>query len=213
MNKKYCLGFDLDGVLADFIRGAYGILNEINPRIKDTSEEPHTWNFPEEQFGYTAAEWKECRERYWASETFWFTLQPMFECEQALTVLTQAYAEGHHVYFITDRAGKRVHEQTVMWLVKNGYALMPQVLLTKAGTKGHAAKTLQLTHFIDDKPENCYDVREASPQTKVFLFRRRWNDYPEVRANCQSRGITIVSSIREFFEALAEEEKVNAIVV
>lgn len=213
MAEKYCLGFDLDGVLADFIRGAYKILNDIRPLIKDTTEEPSTWNFPEEQFGYTKDEWAEARKRYWASDTFWFNLAPMFDAERVLYVLTQAYIEGHKVYFLTDRAGEQAHAQTVAWLTRHGYEMVPQVLLTKAGTKGHAAKTLQLTHFIDDKPENCYDVREASPNTKVFLFKRRWNDYPDVRLKCERLGITVISSLKAFFEALAEEERVNAIVV
>lgn len=211
--KKYVLGVDLDGVLVDWIRGAYKILNDIRPLIKNPEEDPVCWNFPEDQFGYTAAEWKECRERYWASRDFWYNLKPEFQAENVLNVLTLAYEQGCGIYFLTDRAGLHVHEQTMAWLIRHGYGLAPQVLLVGQGTKGHAAKALKLTHFIDDKPENCYDVREASPTTRCFLLRRRYNDYPEVKANCNARGITIVTSVKEFFDALAEEERINAIVV
>ena len=212
MSRMLKLGIDVDGVLADFVRGFYSVLNTIEPRITDLNEEPTCWDFSTEQFGYTKDQDREAWRRVLDGETFWYNLKPLLYTENALAVLTSAYVEGHDVYFLTSRGGKFAHQQSFAWLVKNGYGVSPQVLLTNKG-KGGTARNLGLTHFVDDKPENCFEVAEQSPKTRVFMLRQRWNDHPHYRAQCASKDITIVTSLKEFFDALAEEERVNAIVV
>lgn len=213
-SRKLKIGFDVDGVLALFDTGYRQKLKQVSGKdgTLGVSEEPPCWNWPTE-CGYTQeddnAAWKAIK----ADERFWVSLPPMPQARQALTILSEAYNEGHEVYFITHRMGVNPHMQTSAWLVNNGYLGFPNVLVT--GNKGPIAKGLQLTHFIDDKPENCVDVAAATlkvnslekPTTRVFCLNARYNaDYQF----SDVLNITRVNSLEEFFKTLAFEET-NAI--
>jgi 5'(3')-deoxyribonucleotidase len=222
--KLFKIGFDLDGVVADFNQSFIKRLEKVSGKTSTLphTEEPPCWAYP------TAIGFSEEDERAaWNSVKndpgFWLTLDPLFEAQQALSVLSTMYNVGHEVYFMTTRMGVHPHLQSMTWLELNGF---PNASVLISSNKGPVAQGLALTHFIDDKPENCFDVDAAcNPtiefagtktkeiKTKVYLFRRKWNDYPKYMEPAAEAGITVVTSLRDFFEHLIKEESVNAIVV
>lgn len=214
--KKFIFGIDLDGVLADFCQSYIKVLNKVSGKRADTSYDPTQWHF-EGDLGFTPEEvkaaWKEIRN----NPDFWFNLKEQFDAAQTINILWGAYTSGHTVYFISDRAGIHPHAQTTGWLVTRGFPA-PSVLITPeqergVSEKGRAARALGLTHFLDDKPENCWSVKQHQPSCQVYLLRKTYNDKPEVVAKAAEMGVIIVTSLRGFFEEMIKEEKAHAIVV
>jgi hypothetical protein len=189
------IGCDIDGVLADF-SGAY--LKALQHTTGRGPAQPVIGRFPmwdwPERFGYTpedtATVWKDIA----GSINFWAGLHPFMEAGPTLATLFNLYQHGHPVYFLTNRTqGVHIHAQTMAWLMAYGFPA-PQVLL--CGDKGSVAKGLTLTHFIDDKPENCWEVKDARPECQVFLLRR-FDECPEAEA--LQRKVTVITSCRSFF--------------
>lgn len=167
------LGFDVDGVLADF-NTAY-IRNFIRVTGEDKFGPPPIaipmWNYPQEHYGYTDEQAAAVLADIRADETFWEGLQPYPSTKAAIYAITQL-PSYHDVYFITDRKGVRAKAQTERWLEAQGIS-RPTVLLS--AEKGLVAVGLGLDLYIDDKPSNCQAVREVVPDCKVFLYNQSWN--------------------------------------
>ena len=218
MTKLISIGVDVDGVLADFTESYNKILSRLHGEDLLKGEDPPCWYWPT-AIGYTAEHdaqaWKEIKE----SPDFWARLRPTLEAAPTLIGLSHSYANGHNVYFLTDRMGIAPHMQTAAWLMAHGYAGPPQVLLTCAvkdkegksvGVKGHAAKALALTHFIDDKPENCIDVKLMNPLCRVAMLSKRYNRLQHELV--QAAGVEVTTTINEFFRSIGRElELLNAI--
>lgn len=211
--RKLTLGFDIDGVLADFTSGYRAALTAVSGRECGLAkgDDPPCWDWATE-VGHTKEEDKAAWKLMLSDPEFWFRLSPTLEAAQALAMLTLAYTEGHTTYFITNRMGVNPHIQTLGWLAQHGMAY-PQVIVQAKANKGELAYALKLTHFIDDKPENCFDVKQAHPACEVYLLKKRYNDTAEYRDLAAKYGITIITTIREFFESIAAQENAHALVV
>lgn len=213
--SNFRLGVDLDGVLADFTTSYNNMLRRVsgkNDAGLKPGEEPTCW-FWATEYGFTkdedAAAWAEIKR----DPFFWYKLGRYLDAREAVAVLNQMFAAGHEVYFITNRPGIHPQMQSIMWLVETGMQL-PQVCCQsgKHPDKGPLIKGLQLTHFIDDKPENCFDAKEHSPETEVFMLRKPYQSAAHIQ-RAEALGIHIIPSIRDFFEYLSREEKAHALVV
>jgi hypothetical protein len=173
------LGIDIDGCLADFNSGFRQlILEETGKALPAVSDSyPDTWDWPAAG-GLSDGEIQRCLDRaHEPGSSFWFALQPLrFACE-ALGELSRRHHDGHAIYFITNRQGHRVKQQTESWLYRFGMD-RPTVLV--ASRKGSIARDLRLTGFVDDKLENVEDVRKKSPKTSVVLVDAPWNRSREV---------------------------------
>lgn len=208
---SYKVGFDVDGVLADFTSGYIAKLEKSGRRCTlGEGQDPHCWNWPVE-YGFTKedddAAWRDIKQ----DPLFWASLKPMLEAHPAISVLKEMYNAGHEVYFITNRMGIGPHMQTVMFLSALGMPL-PQVIICEK--KGPLAEGLALTHFIDDKFENVCDVaaytldkKTKLPTCKVFLLNKAYN---KDKLLPLTLGIIRVDTLKEFFLSLAFEE-VNAV--
>lgn len=175
------LGIDVDGVLADFAT-AYGrLLIDITGRnllpegwdIADNPNWPTTWYW-EREAGYTKDEenlvWKQ---GIYSTNTFWENLEPLPTAVASLERLLDLQKEGHDIYFLTHRSGKRAKYQTETFLVGNGMRF-PTVLLT--GTdKTPLINGLGLNFFIDDKPTTVADVAEKCKVKHLFLKAAPYN--------------------------------------
>lgn len=167
------LGIDLDGVLVNFNEGYIRTLAEVSGRLLvDATYEPPCWSYAT-VVGYTDAEDAAAWKSITKNPKFWFNLNALPGAIVALDRLAALRHDGHEVYFITSRPGVRVHDQSVKWLEEHGFP-RASVLIDRGG-KGHAARALGLTHFIDDRPENCVDVMDFTGTTKVFMPRRSYN--------------------------------------
>jgi hypothetical protein len=166
------IGFDMDGVLADFA-SAFG---EVEARLFDSgprtpagqpeADQPGApTDKPEGSLGGRDANAHESprrREAVWSAirstPDFWTTLKPTAEgAVKRLHALTIQHR--WEVFFITQRPeteGETVQRQTQRWLVAQGFDL-PSVLVI-AGSRGAAAAALRLDYHVDDSPQNCLDV-------------------------------------------------------
>lgn len=186
------LGIDVDGVLADFNRYF------IETIIEHTGEDKFpprpfpipTWNYPQ-HYGYTHEQvtsvWNEIKD----DRTFWLSLPYYPDTLEFLSSLDMARCDGDYVYFITNRPGVEAHGQTAAWLEQCGY-YDPTVLIS--GEKGLCARALELDLYIDDKWENCLDVRRSRHECQTFLLSQPWNAEKDAEA-CEIRRIT---SVMEF---------------
>jgi hypothetical protein len=126
------------------------------------------------------------------TENFWETLK---ETEPGVVGrLAQLARERRwEVIFITQRpssAGDITQLQTQRWLAAHGYEL-PSVYVIK-GTRGKIADALSLDVVVDDRPENCLDVKLESRARAILV----WNGDPaDIPPNARKLGIEPVTGI------------------
>lgn len=160
------IGIDIDGVLANFEAGFAPILTSVSgikfPRLNQPGW-PDSWDWDLEA-GITPKQQSAAWTKLKASPTFWLDLPTH---PGAIPFLQWLSNRSDDLYFITSRPGIAAKWQTERWLKRHGFFGAPTVLIS--GQKGLAAQALQLSHYIDDKWENCLDVIERSPSTKVYM--------------------------------------------
>lgn len=180
MTKPLNIGVDMDGVLADFNEAFIDRIIQVTGRDL-FPERPFpipTWNYPQ-HFGYTETEVALVWEDIKMDSKFWRNLSPYEGTIAALTYLRRLELQGHRVWFITARLGNDCLNQTIEWLrywVTDRYreAWAPSVIISSL--KGPVAFEKQLDAYIDDRWENCEDVKRLVPQCVVFLMDRPWNE-------------------------------------
>jgi hypothetical protein len=198
------VGFDLDGVLADFgsafreiERELFGPDIPIGPTSTPEEEADQT---PESKRPSAKeidrrhlAVWRRIR----ATTDFWATLKPLDpDAVRQLHALMLKYR--WEVVFITQRpstAGESVQRQTQRWLVRQGFDL-PSVLVI-AGSRGAAANALRLTYLADDSPRNCVDVKSDSTAMPILIGAGD----PAVR-QARRLGMGVAASIGECLRLL-----------
>jgi 5'(3')-deoxyribonucleotidase len=160
--RRFVLGVDLDGVVADFYRGIRPIAAEwLGVPIETLTPTP----------GYGLAEWKlesmgtyEDLHRFAVTQRNLFrNLEPMPGAAAALRRLSQA---GVRIRIITHRLYlKYFHEeavqQTVAWLEHHG---VPYWDLCFMKDKGAVGADL----YVEDSPENVRALRAGGHPTIVF---------------------------------------------
>jgi hypothetical protein len=218
------IGFDMDGVLADFAR-AY---REIEERVFGPVASATRPGDPEEDEGAEKARasaessdparsdpaapadsaaavhaLRRRRDVVWqtieATANFWTMLQPL-DPDAVRRIHQFATRDGWDVFFITQRpatAGDSVQRQTQRWLVEQGFDL-PSVLVIH-GSRGEAARALRLDYLVDDSARNCIDVK-AQADAKTLLVT---NPADESTVESARRlGIGTVSSVAEALDVL-----------
>ena len=169
--KRLRVGCDIDGCLAKFNDACADLFTEqTGVRFpKESDIWPNTWHW-ERVAGVTKEDEKAVWDVIKRSDDFWFNLPPY---PGACAFLTWLKYFEQDVYFVTNRSGHRAKYQTERWLHKTGYA-EPTVLISQE--KDLVCKALKLTHYIDDKLENCAAVASFAPETKGYMFKRPWNE-------------------------------------
>lgn len=205
------IGFDMDGVLADFSSA----FHQIEARLFGAGR-PIRAEFPEEAEekqsgqpgvskpdagsvddirGRSEAIWKEIR----STPGFWTTLKPL-DPAAVRRIRDQMIRHRWEVFFITQRpetVGETVQRQTQRWLLAQGFDV-PSVLVI-GGSRGAAAKALRLNYHVDDSPQNCLDVMSEG-FAKPILIVPSDNDATARRA--RSLGIGVAHSIGESLDIL-----------
>ena len=162
------IGFDVDGVLADFNT------RFINRVIAVTGRDlfpPHPfviscWDYPE-AFGYSKKEVSAVWEHIKKDPLFWRYLHRCSDVPfERIEALNETW--DHDIYFVTSRVGINCKGQTEEWL--RPYIFNPTVLISSH--KGLCAQALRLDAYIDDKIENCVDT---APSCWTFILDRPWN--------------------------------------
>jgi hypothetical protein len=205
------IGFDMDGVLADFEsafhqieRDLFGSSQEIEPRAPEDEEERQSGDSAIAARAEKDARDSERRCRLvWrhirATEDFWTTLRPT-DPGAVRRLHTLALQHRWEVLFITQRpatAGATVQRQTQHWLTRQGFD-MPSVLVI-GGSRGGAANALRLGYHVDDSARHCLDVRSDSPAKPILLVRA--GDEMTAR-QAHKLGICVAYSIGECLDLL-----------
>jgi len=171
-------GFDVDGVLAQFIPFYAALTIRIDGRDLFEPEDkvnPPRWHFPEYR-GYSNETMAEVWRHIAGSPTIWADLQPYEENVTALATCIQEIEKQHDVYFITSRPGATAKRQSEAWLKRyfsyEGHVLPTVMLCT---LKGSACRALNLDCYIDDNLDNVLEVQADHPKTRVYLLNKNYN--------------------------------------
>ena len=149
--------------------------------------------------------------RLWAEvtkiENFWETLDEL-ERGSVRRLDALAAARRWEVLFITTRpptAGEIVQRQSQRWLERCGFRL-PSVYVV-SGSRGKVASALDLDIVVDDRPENCVDVKADSRARAILVSPRSHTTPagpggPRLRERALRLGIGVVQSVRECLDLL-----------
>lgn len=181
---KPVVGFDIDGVLANFTHG-FTRLAVVAGQIKEPHDQHdvETWDFPFHV------------DPVWAlvdkSRVFWEGLPPLFTPED-LEAIWALHLEATIIY-VTSRSGPaNVGNQTMNWLTAMELPEGP-LMLAKSGRKSELLKPMEhhLLAFLDDSPKEVAAMAEAN----VPVYVRDWK---------YNKGVEVprVSSIAEFVDRL-----------
>ena len=207
MQARKTLVFDIDGLFANFAGAYMRVIIEISGRdlfLLGDAENAPTWDFDYFR-GYTREEHRAAWNMILRDQYFWLSLSPIQpNCAWFRDRADKFYGE-HDIYFLTNRNGVDVKQSTERWLreiVTNRYT--PTVLLTDDVTgedKGLILRGLRADAFIDDRFENAQQAVAHAPDTRVYLYNRRYNapiDDARIVHDCDSR-VTRVDTLEDFF--------------
>ncbi|HEX7485190.1 MAG TPA: hypothetical protein VF332_03495 [Vicinamibacterales bacterium] len=208
------IAFDCDGVVADLDSALAEIATRLfgeAPKAETEIAAPATAEpgaTPEGASGGPSAEEEEVeparfrtlarRQQHdlWETvrntENFWESLN---ETEPGIVARLAQLAKERRweVIFITQRpssAGDITQLQTQRWLIAHGYEL-PNVYVINS-SRGKVADALSLDIVVDDRPENCLDVKLESRARAVLV----WNeDLAHLPPNARRLGIEPVAGI------------------
>lgn len=173
------IGFDVDGVLAEFCRAYEQRFIDLTGRNTFAPFEPEvgpkSWDWPVDLYGYTKAEESAVWEGIRNDPMFCVSLPPHAD----MTLLMQWYTANtwkahnkHDVYFITSRVGPFAKAATEFWL-KLFNIPTPTVLIVSGRDKGIVAKALKLDLFVEDNLDNANTIAAAG--VKSYLIDRAYN--------------------------------------
>ena len=220
------IGFDMDGVLADFAAAfhdvevrLFGPGAPLSPGEPETEEEKQSsaarrqsWvgdakgEAAERQARVASArEQRRRRDSVWTAiqctPDFWTTLKPT-EPGAVRRIHELMLRYRWEVFFITQRPateGDTVQRQTQRWLVEQGFDL-PSVLAI-GGSRGAAAGALRLDYHVDDSPQTCIDVISDSGAKPLLVVP----DGDEATAAAARKlGIGVVPGIGACIEILEQ---------
>ena len=187
------VGFDIDGVLADF-RTAFqqaAVEAGFSGRPVDASPSADPLSSRE-----IKAIWDHVKR----SANWWTRLSP-YEPGQIVRLYELARRWKWEIVFMTRRpstAGDPVQFQTQWWIEQHGF-YYPAVV-TVPGSRGELANALRLDVIVDDQLLNCVDVVGGST-AKALLLLRDGQD-ATTQDHAVSRGIGVVSSLEEAIDVL-----------
>jgi uncharacterized HAD superfamily protein len=190
------VGFDIDGVLADFITPFLQLLAQ---RTGTRSIDPASVidpNFLAHPF-ITPAMIFDCMEAVSYDPEFWRALTPLLTAKQWREL--DRICRAHQTVFITHRWVRDsydINRVTCDWLRSHGVS-DPVVYFTQ-NKKSVLVRELGIGLFVDDRHENCHDVASET-EAVVFMPHRPYNqafDHPRVRR---------IQQLEELFEYLADK--------
>jgi hypothetical protein len=183
------LGFDLDGVLADFQTGLNGACDDPTEASGASSTQDRS-----------TIELKRAWKRIIRSDNWWTTLAA-YEPDQIARLYALSRRHRWEVYFLTKRprtAGDSVQVQTQWWIEQHGFYL-PSVA-TVPSSRGDIARALRLDLVVDDQLIECTDCVSASTARALLMVRDPKDQIS--RDQALSQGIGVVSTLGEALDVI-----------
>jgi len=195
------LGFDLDGVVADFRTAFLDVAARVIGRdhiLRPGSPMP-------DLDSVSAADAKRVWKVITDTPNWWLGVAP-YEPAQIARLYQLARRYRWEVSFLTTRiptAGDTVQFQSQSWLEANGY-YMPAVV-TVPGSRGEVANALRLDVVVDDQYLNCLEV-VGSSQAKAMLMLQMGNrnDNRDLEQQATDRGIGVVHRLEQTISLLLQ---------
>lgn len=190
------IGFDVDGVLADFNTAFIERVIQVTGRDLFPARpfDIPCWAYPR-YYGYTPEEESAVWRHVTDDPTFWLNLAPYDDAPDTLWRLRELSCLND-VYFITARPGRLAKQQTEIWLATQSGDFMWNPTVLMSGDKGECARVLGLDVYIDDKWDNAVSVAYAGPLFGSFLLERPWN------RNLGDKHIRRVKTTREMLSMI-----------
>jgi 5' nucleotidase, deoxy (Pyrimidine), cytosolic type C protein (NT5C) len=197
------IGFDMDGVLADFLSAFREAETQLfGPDVDLPAEQPEEEEERQERGLFEtrqrrAAVWRQIQQ----TEDFWTTLKPLGS--GSVRRLHKLSLElPWEVFFITQRpptTGETVQRQTQRWLAEQGFDL-PSVLVL-GGSRGAAIRALRLDYHVDDSAQNCLDVIADSTAKTILVLA---NPKEAGISNARKLGMALASGIDQALDILQQ---------
>jgi len=194
------LGFDIDGVLADFRSAFRTTAREcLGPQAVGPDNDGDT-PLPLSQRDV---------EKVWAhiARTHnWWMQVGAYEPAEIARLYALARAARWEVFFLTKRprsAGDPVQFQTQSWLERQGFYL--PAVLTVPGSRGELANSLRLDLVVDDQIVNCVEIIGAGPAKTMLMIR---DADPTLAKHATDRGIGVVTSLAEALPAVVRLQEI-----
>jgi hypothetical protein len=193
------VGFDMDGVLADFAKayreveaGLFGGSTSIETPAPDQSNRPGDAEPPTRQHRTrrrrNEAVWAAIR----ATPDFWIALDPIEE--GAVGRLHALMLDRRwEIFFITQRpptCGDTVQRQTQRWLSEQGFE-MPSVLPVSS-CRAATLTVLSLHYYVDDDAKNCVDFKSDCGAPPILIVE---DDDAVATSSARRLGITTAPGI------------------
>ncbi len=195
------VGFDLDGVVADFRTAFLDVAASVLGR--DAIQRPSS---PMPDFdAVSPADAKRVWKVITETPNWWLGLAP-YESAQIARLYQLARRHRWEVSFLTSRfptAGDSVQFQSQAWLETYGFYL--PAVVTVPGSRGEIANAMRLDVVIDDQFLNCLEVISSS-QAKAMLILHVGDDALEQQAT--ERGVGVVHRLEETIEVLLQLQDV-----
>jgi len=168
------IGFDIDGVLADFVAGYQSLTVALTG--KDLFQpgdifDPPCWDWPQYR-GYSKEEMAAVWAYIKSSRNFWASLGPDPGMEALRSKWVEIHAAHHDVVFATARPGLDSLIQSKYWLHKYGCSYAN---VTITSEKGQFCADSHVDCYIDDRWDNIVAVTRESPTTRAYLLNRTYN--------------------------------------
>lgn len=181
---------DVDGVLADFLWGAYTIAHSFDSSvvIKSTIESKDWNNWDGLDRSIINKVWEEIKTRPY----FFCDLKPLITPEE-MRMLSRLHVSGNEIYFVTARPGKTSKWQTEQWLWDK-LNVSATVIMTP--DKAGFSKLIHPDWSIEDNAMNAYKIGLNIGPTHSFILDRLYNK----ELHCMSAKR--VGTVKEFLEAI-----------
>lgn len=196
LEARKMVAFDLDDVLADFINPFMMICARLHNRPDLVGLRPSDWEWTNSNL--TPEQISSAWDIVNSTDGFWENLPAEDGVDKALV---KEVAIRTNTVFPTARAyapGASVAFQSAMFLRRNFGIMFPTVVV--GNSKGPLAAALKYDYFIDDRPKNCIEVKEARPECQVYL-----RDTSHNQSFGTLVGIPRIPSANEFCEIVLND--------
>jgi len=187
-------GFDIDGVLADFIGGLADILT-------DRLERPISTTQALSLLRYETAAGDERRivkgfmdELYGKEVDFWKTL-PVLPTMPELVTIHDYGNRQDRLIFITARP-RVTHVQTLYWL-EHSLGISNPTLIDDVRSKAGIVNGLDIGAYIDDRFFFCHEIARHTPAVSC-LYNTSYNQV----FNTGRWGIIRINNLEDYFEVV-----------